>query len=407
VIGWLRGKRTRDDDAAAVGPPGLPLFSAAGPPPRIRPITPVVWVPEQQPPQVTLEEAGGDPVELCAAVTCALPAALWFTNDPDRPGDLQRRRHSGGEAMLPPIRLVRLPLDTVVFGGGHFLTACGDCFLAEQFPPNASSDYGEIDAMAPFDDLPVVEINDDVLLAGRFGAGSWGQWMCELLPKIVLAERAFPGRFAFLLPADITQAPPTGIWSNIGQTLEACGIPLSRVMAAAPDVTYRFSALHAVTPVWSDHIMHPGAAASVREACASIPAGMARRLAIYRDRQAGRVLNNASEIDAVLHARGFVAVPGGTLPFADQVAAFKGAATIFAVLGSDLANLIFAPAGVRVITAAPEPDHDRFSYGLVLDRRGRMADLRGPVVEARDSGEHSVFTLDPAALLVALDTMPG
>jgi hypothetical protein len=60
-----------------------------------------------------------------------------------------------------------------------------------------------------------------------------------------------------------------------------------------------------------------------------------------------------------------------------------------------------------VITRTPEPDHDRFSYGLVLDRRGRMADLRGPVVEARDSGEHSVFTLDPAALLVALDTMPG
>jgi hypothetical protein len=412
VFGWLLGKRgsAHDGTARAVAP-GLPLFSAAAPPLRTRPIAPVVWIPDHEPPQVSLAEAGGDPLELCPATACTLPAALWFSNhgdtEPDRGQHLQQRLYNSRDVAIPPIRLVRLPLDTVVFGGGHFLTACGDCFLAEQFPPGITHDPASIDAIAPFDALPIMERDDEVLLVGRFGMTDWKQWLCELLPKILLAERAFPGRFAFLLPPEILQSPPpAAIWSRIAESLQACGIELSRVLPAAPDTAYRFSALHAVTPIWSDHVIHPHAAEALRDACAYIPAGSHRRLSVQGAKDEAN-LSNAGEIEAVLQARGFVPLLAAILPFADQVAAFKGASTLFGVLGSDLAGLLFAPPGIRAITAAPDTGTDRMCYGLVLDRQGRMADLRGRKPVFEPSGRTGTFALDPDLLLVALDSIPA
>jgi hypothetical protein len=59
-----------------------------------------------------------------------------------------------------------------------------------------------------------------------------------------------------------------------------------------------------------------------------------------------------------------------------------------------LTGLIYSPHGVRVASVAPSVFGDRFFYALVADRRGRYADIRGPItVEDPEIPHRSSFTV--------------
>ncbi len=409
MFGWL--KRRKDPFAPATAAeseqpeiplaaegsdPGPPMFDFLPPRPPPPPVLPIVWLPGDEPPRVTLLQAGAEPLTLCPQIEATVPDIAWFANheetDPAFPAQDERLL-----VTLAPVTLFRLPPDTVVYGTGNFVTSCGDYFLAEQFPPGPNRDPIQVDTIAPID-LSVVQVDHEVLLVGRFGIERWECWLTELLPKIVLVERACPDRFVYLLPAEVTQVADQGtIWSNIAQSLAACGIDPERVLAAEPEFSYRFAALHAVTPVWSNDMLHPQAGQAVRDACAAIAPALRRRVAIHRTPTPGQGIVNRDEINAILQLRGFAPMMLASLPFTDQVSLFKGASAIFAELGSDLAGLLFAAAGVRVITAAPRGFDTWFFHGLVREREGRIADLRGPVIERRG------FALNPDDLNAALD----
>ena len=79
---------------------------------------------------------------------------------------------------------------------------------------------------------------------------------------------------------------------------------------------------------------------------------------------------------------------------------------MFAVLGSDLTNLLYAPEGVRVLAAAPADFGDRFFYALVQLCRGQLLDLRGPVTDVDEHAAHrSDFRLDMGELAAAADVL--
>ncbi|HUB48599.1 MAG TPA: hypothetical protein VMB73_26785 [Acetobacteraceae bacterium] len=67
---------------------------------------------------------------------------------------------------------------------------------------------------------------------------------------------------------------------------------------------------------------------------------------------------------------------------------FQSASLIFSILGSDLTGLIYASTGIKVISAAPSMFGDRFFYAMILDRKGRYADLRGRLADRNAAVEH-------------------
>jgi capsular polysaccharide biosynthesis protein len=162
-------------------------------------------------------------------------------------------------------------------------------------------------------------------------------------------------------------------------------VPLESIFGFSGELDTRFENLYVVGDIWSDHLMHPAAADWMRHAVKinRPPAGI-RRLAVARIASAGRNMDNWAKVESVLIDHGFTTVATGTLSFADQVAIFQSAETVFGTLGSDLVNLIFSPKGVRVIAAAPAEFGDRFFYAIVLDREGYLADVRGPVTQMND-----------------------
>ena len=63
---------------------------------------------------------------------------------------------------------------------------------------------------------PTEEIGGEVLIVARYGFWTWGHWLGELLPKMVMVEAAFPGRFRFIVP-DTEDVPK---WRNFRDSIE-------------------------------------------------------------------------------------------------------------------------------------------------------------------------------------------
>jgi hypothetical protein len=285
-------------------------------------------------------------------------------------------------AEIDAVKLIRLPPGSVICGGGEYMVRIGDDFVAEQFPPYVERSGDALRGLGQAWRAQPTE-RADLLLVARHGIATWGHWLGELLPKIVLAEKLHPGRFRYILPRDVLRDErPDWPWVKLRQSLAAYAVPPESIFEFGSEVDTRFDNLYAVSEIWSDHMMHPGAADWLRHAVRiGRPAAEIGRLAVARLAGSGRSLENWPEVERILAARGFTTVATGTLPFAEQVAMFQGADMVFGVLGSDLTNLIFSPRGVRVMTAAPATFGDRFFYALVLDRDGHMADVRGPASE--------------------------
>ena len=311
---------------------------------------------------------------------------------------------------VAPITLARLPAGAVLFGGDEFLVGSGGCLLQEQIAPYLRDNHDLIREITSTW-RPTMRVSEESLLVARFGIYTWGHWLGELLPKIVLAEACFPGRFRYLLPTTVLTDPDPGLPTvRIRETLHAYGIGRERVLPLYPATDYQFDRLHTLGPIWSDHIMHPSIASLMRKrlvpaANPSREAAPSRRICLIRNGP-GRAITNLAEVHELLGAHGFEFHTLSTMAFTAQIDLFQTASVVFAVLGSDLSDLIYAPDGIKVISAAPAIFGDRFFYALIVSRNGTYADLRGPVVELDRRAEHrSSFYLDLSKIRMGLNAM--
>ncbi len=335
-----------------------------------------------------------------------LPGAAVYENvaefDPDFAAHYRRDIYAPRRAELDGIDLVELGRAVLHPAADHLLLVGGRA-VSEQVAP--WHDLGRPLPPAAAQPRPQEEVVADTVVIARYGAGTWGHWLGELLPKLVLVEAAFPGRFHFAVPADHAGVEPTG---GFQQSLTAAGVPRERLVPLTVERSYLLRRAWAVTPVWSDHVMHPVASRSLRARLdrGDRAAGAARRLAVVRRPDDARSLLNQEQVLDVLQRRGFEVCDVAALPFAEQVVAFREARTVFSVLGSGLTGVLFAREGVQVLSAAPSLFGDRFFYALVLDRDGRYADVRGPVsVADRQVAHRSAFSVDVARLEEGLDAL--
>jgi Glycosyltransferase 61 len=340
---------------------------------------------------------------LASGLDYSLPGSMVYMNmaefDPAFALHYNRDIYSNRLAHVEPIDLVRL--DTATLHPGDYIVSVGGDAVEEQIPPSfAAGDPVFINA-AP----RIKEVSKETVIVARYGAGTWGHWLGELLPKIVMVEAAFPDRFSFAVP----QTYHARGWQNFRESISAYGVPPERLVPLEPNCAYTFLRPWAVTPIWSDHVMHPAAAELMRSQIRVPPAPEgARKIALIRQRTAARVLENWDDVSALLTGKGYAMIDIARLSFSDQVRAFRDAAAVFSTLGSGLTGLIYSPIGVAVTSVAPALFGDRFFYALVVNRQGRYADVRGPILSPDPHIPHrGSFTVDPihlAQALVAVET---
>jgi Glycosyltransferase 61 len=346
--------------------------------------------------RATLSSMAIERVCLARAVTYRMSSALAYSNmamfDEQFALHYALNIYSDRVAHVQPIDLVRLETATI-YPEYDYVVSVGRVAIEEQSQP----DKATVTMNTP---KRTDEILQDTAIIARFGAWTWGHWLGELLPKIVMIEAAFPRRFLFAVP----QTYNVPDWENFRQSISAYGILPQRLVFLERDRAYVLKRAWALTPIWSDHAMHPAAAELMRASLrTSFEHGGPRKVALLRKGSDQRRLENWEEIAALLSGEGYEPVDIAQLSFVEQVRTFRNADAVFGTLGSGLTGLIYSPVGVAVTSVAPAIFGDRFFYALVVDRRGRYADVRGPIVNPDPNIPHrGSFTIDRAHVAEAL-----
>jgi hypothetical protein len=306
------------------------------------------------------------------------------------------------------VELVRYPSGARLFGGRYFLLECDGVLAAEQFPPpNVLPDRESVATLAA-ETSERVSIDEPCLLVSRFGLMVWGHWMGELLPRIVLTERAFPGRFKYVLPPQVfNSSAPRNIWNSIWDTIRMLGIDVKRILPASQERQYVFSNLYGVTSTITDSAFHPGALEAIRAAYIPTPAVLPnRKVAILRTESKARNISNLTDVIRPLRQRNYEFVEIGTIPFQDQVNLFASASTIVGVLASGLTGLFFSPDHVRVASLAPQGYVNKFFYPIMQSRQASYYDVRGQITDRDPRGDlFSDFKIDTNHFIRALNCL--
>ncbi len=334
---------------------------------------------------------------LLRPTTIDVPACLVHTNMTEFDWDFGRHLlatlYTPRSCRLAPVQLRRFRSSTwvAVPTGEDLIPVCDGWIPTEQVNPGWDASRLR-EAVAGCG--PEVEVDRAVVVLGRYGLRTWGHWLGELLPKVACLERFSPGQFSYGLPADILHDAHL---RTARKSLRFHGVNDDRVVTLEVGRRYRFRELFAVSSVWSDRMMHPGAVETMRQAIPAQPRG--DRVALLRRELATRRVANLDELRPLLEAADIRIVEIAELPFSAQVTIFQRADVVISVLGSGLTGLIYSPPGVKVVTLSPIGWADDFFFALMQNRSARLAEIRGPSTNDDPRGVGvSSFTVPPAAL---------
>jgi hypothetical protein len=344
-----------------------------------------------------------DLVELLPGGEVSLINPLVYTNVGVL-GDAAYRRflfwvNAARDVMQPPVRLGRYGTETYIDGSGPFHVLADEYLVAEHLVPG----FPEIEASKQYmlgQRTRAVDVAVPCVLACHPGTQVWAHWLIDTLPKILVAEAAFPERFAFVVPAAITDpASSRFLVRSILDSLAAYGIAPHRLLRLREGVVYRFAALHDVVDINGDG-MHPGVLRALRDLKTPPPfRGRYRVTAAMRGGGEIRPVVNLPELAPVLRAHGAAEQDPGATPFLDKVRAFRDSDVIVGDLGSNLAVAIYASPGAGIVTIAPSNWRDNY-FAQMFQRLGLChADVRGTTLpKPGDAPGHSAHVLDPLHL---------
>jgi hypothetical protein len=276
---------------------------------------------------------------------------------------------------FPPVFLGKLPArtDLVIPNDEDFLPITqGDEALAEQVPPYLT--MANVQEVCRHVGPSVTYLAETGVLIGRFGIRTWGHWIGELLPKMVILEEVLPLKCRYILPQAIATNPG---YQPLLESLECYGITRNRLLLLSPG-RYRLPELFAITSVWTQTKMHPQASELMRRKHQAQPRrSYPTKIALLRTESKTRNIYNLDQVLSILNSSGFQVVEIGRLSFAEQVRVFEAADIVAAVLGSGLAGVIYARLGIKVLTLAPGSWADGFFFAMMQLRDAKLADIRG------------------------------
>ncbi len=344
---------------------------------------------------------------LLPACGVTLPNPLIHANAGALGHDAYRRYlfwlNAARDVHQPAVQLGRYGRHTYLDGSGlHRIFTDGELVadhLAHRDEDLAAAAHHRPDQSAP----GALEVAAPCLFACHAGVNVWSHWLIDTLPRILLAEAAFPGRFTYAVPAPLADpASPRFLARSVQASLEVYGIAPHRLLRLQPGLTYRFDALFDITGLAADGF-HPGAVAALRRAIPP-PRDPPRLLAAMRGPGDIRPIMNHPRLIDLLRAHGASFQDPGATPFAEKLAAFAHADIIVGDLGSNFATTIFAKPGAAIVSLAPSLWIDNYFTQFYQRLDIYHADVRGlPFPRPGDAAGHHPHAVHPDHLAAALD----
>jgi hypothetical protein len=267
------------------------------------------------------------------------------------------------DIVRPPVVLGRFDRDTFVDATGPYHILAGGSLDKEQFGRGREA----------------VGIDFPCVFACHPGRWVWGHWLIDTLPKILMAERAFPGRFRFVVPPELTDPASSRYFVRcVLESLAAYGIDDARLLRLPAGPLYRFDVLFDVLDMRRPEGIHPGVLAVLQDMDgAPVERGRQKLTAVMRGRNDTRQLANRAEIDTVLRQHGAGELDAHAAPFLEQVRAFRDSAVVIGDMGSNLAYAVYAQSEAGMVTMAPCGWLDGYFADVFRCARLFHADVRG------------------------------
>jgi hypothetical protein len=352
-----------------------------------------------------------DQLELLPARTVSLINPLVHTNAGDFSSGFRRRlfwRNAAREEPQAAVRLGRYRTADVSGTGPHILMSEG-ILVKEYIPTN----YTEADLAGRVEEmrgarLNAIEVHEPLLYAAYPGLRIWGHWLLEMLTRIVLVERLWPGRFRYVLPFDLAPKPDRFFNIQVGASLAAYGVPPSRVFTIEGGHLYRFTNLYDLTGMPCHyHSINP-ALIGILRTCHKLPQPT-RRLSLtvfLRGSSEPRGLSNRAEIASLLERQGAGFLDPNAAPFAAQLMAFRDSDMIVGEMGSNLSGAFYAQPESGIVSIAPCGWDDGFLPRLLQLTNALFADVRGPsVADNHDAMRVASYSVAPTAVAAAMAVM--
>ena len=200
------------------------------------------------------------------------------------------------------------------------------------------------------------------VLCKKPGAGNYGHWMLEMLPRAFVVHHLMGLRDVRYL----VHAAEEPLRQVMLDGFDLLGIPPDAVIFSAP-APLHFASLILVDGL-ADHggYLSPVTLAAIDVLSKSIAPENAAPVYVSRR---GRSFHNDRTVEAVARAEGWRVVAPETLALREQIAVFKHAPAIAGVMGAGLTNIAFAAPGTRVTCFAPANMPDVF-FWFIANLRG-------------------------------------
>lgn len=194
------------------------------------------------------------------------------------------------------------------------------------------------------------------LLCKKRGAGNYGHWLMEMLPRAYLGSRHV-GALRYVVP----KAEPQ-LELVISTSLDLLGITPDAILCVGHE-PHLFEELILVDGLTEHGVyMAPLVVDCARALSALVSSRRTERLYVTRSATGFRDFVNEPEIRELLESHGYLTVDTGTLPLVEQIGLFKAARRVVGIMGAAMTNIAFCPANACILNIAPAGMPDTFFW---------------------------------------------
>lgn len=217
----------------------------------------------------------------------------------------------------------------------------------------------------------VPRLRGEWLICVKSGAGAYGHWLAEMLPRAWLASQLWPRPLRFLVHA--ASGP---LRATMRDSLGLLGIGPALCVAVGREPV-RVDRLILVDGMAAHGTyMSPLVTGCLRDLAARIAPAGDERLFVTRSAASTRRFAGEDRLIGLARDRGFRVLDPSEQPFAQQVAAFRAARVVVGAMGSGLANLAFCGAGAEARVVAPATMPDTFFWFIARHCGLRHTEVR-------------------------------
>lgn len=297
---------------------------------------------------------------------------------PDSAFSLLDNRWRTERYIVPSIKFYLLK-KVYVLAEGLVFTQSGE--LIEQ----TKTAHSDMEIQEARDNLAIALITKEFIpnhakavLCKKRGAGNYGHWLVEMLPKAYWARR----KLGVVDWPVVVHKTSDAVQSIMKQSLEVIGVSADKTIITDRSPVY-FEELVLVEGITGHSIFISPLVMECMEFIAS-KAGTGSSDSLYAVRRPAttRDFENESEAKIILSENGYTEIEAEKLSFLEQVAAFKSAKRVVGPMGAALTNIIFCHPGTEVLVFMPASALELFFWhiaeGKKLDYHEVRCEESGP-----------------------------